>query len=402
MDNLYAMAQQHLIKRLKLILMILIAPLLLICISLSVQNLINTYGDTERAEREVMWQIVQLNKEIGHTLYIGETFLNGRTTLKTLRRQYDLTWSRFPVLLYNKSLMETTTDLQSVEATFDLFKLADSTIKSEEPNATYLQAWLDDLFASSSGFTHFISRSVMDEDTAYSHFSSGKLMEALLLLGTFITGFIVYLGFLIRILWGEHQSNQYLLKHDSLTGLASRDFTLKTINDYCQKKQNFSLISFDLNKFKRINDTYGHHAGDLLLTHLAKQFRISLSDLNSTNLIGRIGGDEFLWVSDVTDKQRIEQMHQRLLKQLETPYPISHEQIQLQLSAGAALASGAKYCPAILMEQVDVAMYAAKQNTQRDIRWSGTSASPHAKALCAELTAADRQAVHSVKMELVR
>ncbi|WP_299347943.1 hypothetical protein, partial [uncultured Maritalea sp.] len=154
------MAQRYLIKRLKLISMILTAPLLLVCISLSVQNLIKTYGDTERAEREVMWQIVQLNKEIGHILYAGETFLNGHTSLKALRQQYDLTWSRFPVLLYNKSLMETTTDLEAVEAVFDLFKLADSTIKSDEPNAAFLHSWLDDILDSSSNFTHFVSKSI--------------------------------------------------------------------------------------------------------------------------------------------------------------------------------------------------------------------------------------------------
>lgn len=395
------MAQRYLIKRLKLISMILTAPLLLVCISLSVQNLIKTYGDTERAEREVMWQIVQLNKEIGHILYAGETFLNGHTSLKALRQQYDLTWSRFPVLLYNKSLMETTTDLEAVEAVFDLFKLADSTIKSDEPNAAFLHSWLDDILDSSSNFTHFVSKSIMDDDTAYSHFTSGKLLDALFVLGVFVTGFVVYLGFLIRILWNEYQSNQHLLKHDSLTGLASRDFTMHTINNYCQKQQDFSLISFDLNKFKRVNDTYGHHAGDLLLAHLAKQFKIALKDPDSTNLVGRIGGDEFLWICDATDKHSIERLHQKLLKQLETPYPIGHELIQLKLSAGAAPASGAAYCPAMLMEQVDVAMYAAKQNKQSTVRWSGTEASTRARALCAEL-AASNKSKSEVELELAR
>jgi diguanylate cyclase (GGDEF)-like protein len=395
------MAQRYLIKRLKLISMIITAPLLILCISLSVQNLIKTYADTERAEREVMWQIVQLNKEIGHILYTGETFLNGHTSLEHLRRQYDLTWSRFPILLYNKSLLETTTDVEAVAAIFDVFKLADSTINSDEPNAAFLHAWLDDIFNSSSSFTQFVSKSIMDDDTAYSHFTSGKLMNALSVLGTFVFGFIVYLGFLIRILWSEYQSNQYLLQHDSLTGLASRDFTMHTINAYCQKQQDFSLISFDLNKFKRVNDTYGHHAGDLLLAHLAKQFKIALKDPDSTNLVGRIGGDEFLWICDATDKHSIERLHQKLLKQLETPYPIGHELIQLKLSAGAAPASGAAYCPAMLMEQVDVAMYAAKQHKQSTVRWSGTEASPRARALCAELTAANKSK-SEIELELAR
>ena len=55
--------QRQLVKHLKLIVMILIAPILIICTALSVQNLIKTYAETERAEREVMWQIVQTIEE---------------------------------------------------------------------------------------------------------------------------------------------------------------------------------------------------------------------------------------------------------------------------------------------------------------------------------------------------
>lgn len=87
---------------------------------------------------------------------------------------------------------------------------------------------------------------------------------------------------------------EYAANHDSLTGLPNRSHLLKKIDEFileCDDTKSFSLCFIDLNKFKPINDTYGHHAGDMLLRHTAKLLSNFVRDLD---VVARIGGDEFI------------------------------------------------------------------------------------------------------------
>ncbi|MDQ7066745.1 MAG: diguanylate cyclase [Sulfurimonas sp.] len=104
--------------------------------------------------------------------------------------------------------------------------------------------------------------------------------------------------------------------HDALTGLANRSKLLKKMDDVIQKaketKTNFSLCFIDLNKFKPVNDNYGHHAGDMLLKHIAK---VLCDFVRKGDMVARIGGDEFIILYDtLTDEEYLSSIKERIQK----------------------------------------------------------------------------------------
>jgi len=113
---------------------------------------------------------------------------------------------------------------------------------------------------------------------------------------------------------------EYAAGHDALTGLVNRSQLLSKMDKVIKKckctEQGFSICFIDLNKFKPVNDNYGHHAGDMLLKHIAKV----LSDfVRKNDMVARIGGDEFIILFDaladeeylITMQERIQQLPQK-------------------------------------------------------------------------------------------
>ncbi|NIA27489.1 MAG: diguanylate cyclase, partial [Desulfobulbaceae bacterium] len=118
-----------------------------------------------------------------------------------------------------------------------------------------------------------------------------------------------------------------------------------------------ALLFIDLNDFKIINDTYGHEAGDELLTIASRRLRKSL---RSCDIIGRPGGDEFLaLVPDVT-AEVAEKLARRLTKTLEEPYVIGKDKLDCAASIGLALYPDNANTLTGLMREADQAMYRAK------------------------------------------
>lgn len=88
---------------------------------------------------------------------------------------------------------------------------------------------------------------------------------------------------------------EYVVNHDSLTGLPNRLFLKKKLEScierYNKDKEIFAICFIDLNKFKEVNDTYGHHVGDMLLKHLADVLQ---GVVRENDVVARLGGDEFI------------------------------------------------------------------------------------------------------------
>jgi len=133
---------------------------------------------------------------------------------------------------------------------------------------------------------------------------------------------------------------EFAAGHDALTGLANRSKLLKKLDEVIQDIQNtntsFSVCFIDLDKFKPINDNYGHHAGDMLLKHIAKV----LSDfVRKGDMVARIGGDEFIILYDTLTEMECLQTIQKRIKELPKKHPFIYSEediIEYGFSLGLA------------------------------------------------------------------
>jgi diguanylate cyclase (GGDEF)-like protein len=156
----------------------------------------------------------------------------------------------------------------------------------------------------------------------------------------------------------------YQAFHDSLTGLASRGLFLERLTQQLgvaeRESRRVALLFVDLDRFKQINDTLGHAAGDELLTTTAHRLTSQLR--SSTDVAARFGGDEFAimlyGVSSVGDAVRVAE---RIIAALREPMLIAGRGLRVNASIGIALSTPGMPDPADLMRRADVAMYQAKR-----------------------------------------
>ena len=149
---------------------------------------------------------------------------------------------------------------------------------------------------------------------------------------------------------------------DALTGLPNRvmlDSQLETaLNQNRCNDHGFALFNFDLNKFKPINDTYGHAAGDLILREFATRLQ---NCLRQNDLAARVGGDEFVALCrDMRDPESAARMAERILKALEKPVKLNRIELPLSVSIGISLYPADGDSAKGLKDKADDAMYRAK------------------------------------------
>lgn len=159
---------------------------------------------------------------------------------------------------------------------------------------------------------------------------------------------------------------------DALTGLENRlgfERRLESMVALCERHSDhqFSLLMLDLDHFKQANDTYGHHAGDLVLKEIA---RLLQNKTRKTDLVARLGGDEFVILLDgTTDRKSIEKIADTLIQAINAPIKVGEEsRVQVGASIGIARYATGAAEPATLVRQADAAMYRAKlagRNTYR-------------------------------------
>ena len=157
-----------------------------------------------------------------------------------------------------------------------------------------------------------------------------------------------------------------LALRDPLTGLANRRNVEERIEWRIAHQQEFCLIVLDLNRFKEVNDTYGHLAGDNLLKQFAGELRGSI---RSTDLVGRWSGDEFVLVLD-SDISAAKSQLERMEKWVFGEYPIApgsgKAEVKIHVDAAVGLAQWrAGETLQQLVERSDSAMYSDKKLTKK-------------------------------------
>jgi diguanylate cyclase (GGDEF)-like protein/PAS domain S-box-containing protein len=156
---------------------------------------------------------------------------------------------------------------------------------------------------------------------------------------------------------------EYQALHDSLTDLPNRtllhDRLQQAILTAQREDRPLALLIIDLNGFKDVNDTFGHHLGDVLLQQVGP--RISAL-LRESDTVARLGGDEFAVVLPTADNEAGAVLAaRRLLKALEEPFVIEDRRLEVGGSVGIAITPQHGTDPATLMRRADIAMYVAKR-----------------------------------------
>ncbi|MGC0826544.1 putative bifunctional diguanylate cyclase/phosphodiesterase [Pantoea agglomerans] len=166
---------------------------------------------------------------------------------------------------------------------------------------------------------------------------------------------------MLRLGASEAQA-QHLAFHDVLTGLPNRalveDRLTQALALATRHDQRVALLLIDLDRFKTINDTHGHHAGDELIIAVAQRLsRI----VRASDTVGRIGGDEFIVVMpDVDNIGQVHSMAQRIIDELSEPFTLFGSDVWSGASIGLALAPKDGVDRLELMRKADIALYEAK------------------------------------------
>jgi diguanylate cyclase (GGDEF)-like protein len=172
----------------------------------------------------------------------------------------------------------------------------------------------------------------------------------------------------MKILTEQQVKLQFLAEHDELTGIFNRRALLKQI-DIAIARANRSqthaaLLFIDLNDFKIINDSLGHDIGDQVITVIAKRLHDSL---RNTDIVGRLGGDEFIvWLDIIEDKKFVIQKIEQLSALVTSPIDLAGHKLTVGASIGVSLLFTDGNTSELLIKTADVAMYQAKEHSERN------------------------------------
>lgn len=151
--------------------------------------------------------------------------------------------------------------------------------------------------------------------------------------------------------------------HDSLTGISNRslfyDRLRQKLSQASRKREQFGIITLDMDGLKEINDTYGHRAGDAAIKEVALRVK---STLRESDTVSRLGGDEFgIIVAAAVDREHITSLIQRIDCEIIKSFDFEGHEIKLRTSMGYALFTEDGIELEVLIEKADKSMYEVKR-----------------------------------------
>jgi diguanylate cyclase (GGDEF)-like protein/PAS domain S-box-containing protein len=168
----------------------------------------------------------------------------------------------------------------------------------------------------------------------------------------------------------EQQLN-YMATHDSLTGLPNRLMFSQLLNQAIRSaqrhKRQLAVFFIDLDRFKIINDSLGHEAGDQLLQEIARRFKQSL---RAVDVVGRLGGDEFVvLIEEVNESSQAAIVAHKILSAAIKPMVLLGEECRVTASIGISIYPEDGMDEQSLMKNADVAMYFAKEEGKNNYQF---------------------------------
>ncbi|MGB0495730.1 MAG: EAL domain-containing protein [Kangiellaceae bacterium] len=155
----------------------------------------------------------------------------------------------------------------------------------------------------------------------------------------------------------------FLATHDQLTGCANRalfqEQVIRTIGFAKRRHSTFGVMIVDLDRFKSINDNYGHDIGDLLIQTISKRIR---SAIRMTDTVGRLGGDEFsILLEDAKDTQELLNIANKIKQAITPPMNLRDHEVSITTSIGIAFFPECGIDAETLLKSADIALYKAKE-----------------------------------------
>ncbi|WP_146491306.1 sensor domain-containing diguanylate cyclase [Vibrio sp. T20] len=160
---------------------------------------------------------------------------------------------------------------------------------------------------------------------------------------------------------------RFLANHDSLTEVYNRRAFNKELEKVTESGQSFSLIGFDVDKFKGINDQFGHPAGDALLIHVIQLISVSLKE---GDYVFRLGGDEFSIISSISDHESLARYLECILRTVSHSHcEYKGQQLNCTLSIGATIHSTENIEE--ILQKTDSMLYQSKLNGRDRVTIAG-------------------------------
>jgi len=155
---------------------------------------------------------------------------------------------------------------------------------------------------------------------------------------------------------------RHMAQHDALTGLATRLVLQDRLNAALERARRnvtgLALLMLDLDKFKEINDTFGHHAGDEVLRVTASRI---VAAVRKSDTVARMGGDEFIvLLSDLSDPEAVESIAAKVVAALSLPVRFAGVELPVSVSVGVCTVTAGELDADMLLRNVDAALYRAK------------------------------------------
>jgi len=175
--------------------------------------------------------------------------------------------------------------------------------------------------------------------------------------------YVVAVGMILLLLEDQIEHNKYLALHDELTGLPNRRLFLDRLANTLERSRRSgsqtALLQIDLDNFKQVNDSVGHHVGDELLKHVASLF---LGRIRRSDTVARTGGDEFsVILEEPMSRADAVRVGRSLSQLLEDPFEVNGNMLQVGASVGIAIFPDDANDAESLRIAADLRMYASKQ-----------------------------------------
>ncbi len=170
-----------------------------------------------------------------------------------------------------------------------------------------------------------------------------------------------------------------LAREDTLTGLANRHRYLEVLNSLTESpKTQFALLAIDLDRFKEVNDTFGHPVGDDLLAAVAARLMLVV---RGSDLVARLGGDEFAIVlQQSTTRKAATIVARRIVNALKEPFQIGSNRIKIGGTVGIAFSLEDGSDADTLMRHADIALYSAKEKQRGTLAFYDSKIEDHQRS----------------------